>query len=505
MSCFHKLKDGFAARYVLCLLFFLGFMVVFLLRVNINLAIVGMVKTTISQESNLTSSIGGCAVGNVTASSDKQTGDHVQGEFDWDEMQQSVILSSFFWGYLFFQIPGGRVAEVIGAKRVYGGAVLINGMLCFLLPFLAKLHWISLLIIRALQGLTQGVVFPALSAAVTLWVPISERARFMSFAVQGASLGTVVSMPLCGLLLKSWGWEAVFYVSGLLALLWCMAWWFFMFDTPEQHPRISPDEKQYIRENLPPQDRKRPPVPWKSVLTSWQFMLGCIAAIGNDWGYHTFITLVPKYLKGGLSFDVEQSSWLTSLPYLCQYIFASCYGTFMDFLLQKNKITVLTLRRVSMIVSQILPALSFIALSMAGCNATFAVTILTLAVSLIGAYSSGYFQNSIDVAPNYAGSLTGMMNAVGSITGIISTPVAGAVLQNDSTTEGWKVIFWISAAMYAICSLPYMICATAQVQPWNNPDEKTAKSVPVLMLSNVASSDVEDSDTEEALNKNKLM
>ena len=50
-----------------------------------------------------------------------------------------------------------------------------------------------------------------------------------------------------------------------------------------------------------------------------------------------------------------------------------------------------------------MPAVSLLALSMSGCNTLFAVTILTLAVTLIGAYSTGYFQNPIDIAPNYAG------------------------------------------------------------------------------------------------------
>ena len=41
--------DRIAARYVLCVMFFLGLTVTFLLRVNINLAIVGMVNSTTTQ------------------------------------------------------------------------------------------------------------------------------------------------------------------------------------------------------------------------------------------------------------------------------------------------------------------------------------------------------------------------------------------------------------------------------------------------------------------------
>nr|CAD7459096.1 unnamed protein product [Timema tahoe] len=175
-----------------------------------------------------------------------------------------------------------------------------------------------------------------------------------------------------------------------------------------------------------------------------------------------------------------------------------------------------------------------------GCNVVFSVTLLTLSFTTVGAFTSGYFQTPLDIAPNFAGSLTGMMNAVGSLTGIISPPLAGAVLNNlrwlhslfvgstgsttlvgstDSTTffgsngstaswlaalssstldylcegvvevegwvwaapgsqlpvqafekgaaQGWRVIFLIAASMYFLCSLPYLVFATARIQPWN--------------------------------------
>jgi hypothetical protein len=50
------------------------------------------------------------------------------------------------------------------------------------------------------------------------------------------------------------------------------------------------------------------------VLTSQQFIIGCIAAVGNDWGFHTFMTLGPKYLKGALGFDVEKVSYIYTWP-----------------------------------------------------------------------------------------------------------------------------------------------------------------------------------------------
>ena len=128
--------------------------------------------------------------------------------------------------------------------------MLINGVLSLALPLAARIHWSLLLCIRALQGLAQGVVFPCLSAAVARWVPVEERARFISFSIQGCSLGQVVALPLCGWILTTMGWPAVFYVSGTLAVIWYFAWSFLIFDSPEDHPRITVQEKRFLDANL---------------------------------------------------------------------------------------------------------------------------------------------------------------------------------------------------------------------------------------------------------------
>lgn len=60
-----------------------------------------------------------------------------------------------FFKLPFLQVPGGRVAEVHGTKRVYGAALLTNGIISFMLPLAAKGHWTLLLLMRALQGLAQ--------------------------------------------------------------------------------------------------------------------------------------------------------------------------------------------------------------------------------------------------------------------------------------------------------------------------------------------------------------
>jgi sugar phosphate permease len=53
-------------------------------------------------------------------------------------------------------------------------------------------------------------------------------------------------MPVCGFLIASVGWESVFYVTGVVGLVWSVIWFFVVFDSPAQHPRISQEERRYI-------------------------------------------------------------------------------------------------------------------------------------------------------------------------------------------------------------------------------------------------------------------
>lgn len=123
-------------------------------------------------------------------------------------------------------------------------------------------------------------------------------------------MGTVVAMPVCAWVVTTWGWESVFFFSGTVTLLWATAWWFLVFDTPSQHPRLGASERSYLEQNLDPvagtEEEEHMSVPWKEVLRCRQFLVGTLAAIGSDWGFHTFFTLGPKYMKGALGFDLQE-------------------------------------------------------------------------------------------------------------------------------------------------------------------------------------------------------
>lgn len=57
-------------------------------------------------------------------------------------------------------------------------------------------------------------------------------------------------MPVCGFLIAHCGWESVFYVTGGIGLVWSVAWFFLVYDSPAQHPRISEEERAEIEAKI---------------------------------------------------------------------------------------------------------------------------------------------------------------------------------------------------------------------------------------------------------------
>lgn len=77
------------------------------------------------------------------------------GEFQWDEYQQGIILGSFFWGYIVTQLPGGRLAEMFGARKLLGWGVLLASFFTLATPIAARFSTPALIICRVLMGLSE--------------------------------------------------------------------------------------------------------------------------------------------------------------------------------------------------------------------------------------------------------------------------------------------------------------------------------------------------------------
>lgn len=453
-------------RYVVAIMAFLGMVCNYMLRVNINLTIVSMVKgSNSSQDSN-----SAMEVCNYTDSGDHS--DEEEGEFEWDEFTQSLITSSFFMGYLWTQVPGGRIAELFGARRVFGGALTATSLLTLLIPFTARNNAAPLIANRVLLGIAEGATFPATHALLSTWSPPKERSTLSTIIYAGSQAGTVVAYPLSSALITSLGWESVFYVQGCMTLVWCFAWFMLVSDSPYVDAKITDAEKNYIIEAIgDTKDRKPPPVPLMAALTSLPFWAILFSNMGNNYGFYTLLTELPLFMKTMLLQDIQTNALLNALPYLGMWIFSLVVSKVGDTLIQKNIASTGVVRKTAQTIAQLGPAACLLGVTFLHCDRTSTIALFTLATTLQGGIYTGFIVNHIDIAPNFAGTLFGMTNAMGTIPSWIGPLVAGSLTRDRQTFEQWNKVFYIASGIYAANGLFYLIFASGEVQPWNHVDE----------------------------------
>ena len=102
-------------------------------------------------------------------------------------------------------------------------------------------------------------------------------------------------------------------------------WCYFVYDSPQEHPRISKDELNYLLKNTPPASSqlKKRPVPWGAIFTSWPLWTTIIAHWGVTWGFYTLLAQTPSYFNyiHGWSINmVSETKKLIHLATVAKYV-----------------------------------------------------------------------------------------------------------------------------------------------------------------------------------------
>jgi len=114
-------------------------------------------------------------------------------------------------------LPLGRLADLIGRKKVFLGGVVGYTLFSVLCPLATSF---SLLIaFRLLQGVGGAMVFSTGVAILTSAYPPGERGAALGINVAAVYLGISLGPPLGGLLIETLGWPSLFYLTAGVGVL----------------------------------------------------------------------------------------------------------------------------------------------------------------------------------------------------------------------------------------------------------------------------------------------
>lgn len=397
--------------------------------------------------------------------------------YEWNSNQQGLILAAYFWGAIITSIPGGFFAERFGPTKTVGISMLISGIVTILTPLAASWSWIAVIVFRFILGLNAGVGYPSFHSLISRWVPPDEKGKFAG-ALFGGTVGTVFTWPLTGSIIEQWGWKWAFCVQGILALGFCCVWVFLVSDSPETHKRISKEEKNYILKCLGGGVGKvKATPPYISIFKSIPFWALAVLHFGNLWGLYLLLTAGPKYMSEVLGFNLGHSGILAALPYLARSIAAFIFGYIGDKIRQKNLLSVTATRKSFVTMSHFIPGLLLFGILLAGCDVTLCVILITCSLGFNGASTITNIQNNQDLSPNFAGTIYGIINCIGSTTGFFTPMITGYLTAENNGLKEWHTIFAIGASAYVGTGIVYCIFGTGDLQPWNEIEEKPIDGV----------------------------
>lgn len=147
-------------RHLQTLLLFFGLTIAYAMRVNLSVAVLAMAS-------------------NKGANPDFE-------DYGWDEKIQSWVLSSFFIGYVFTQVPAGKLAQRFGGKLLLAYSIGLCALLNLLTPLAARVgDWQAVVVVRILGGLCQGFLFPSTHTLLSKWAPVEERGKLGTYCYTG--------------------------------------------------------------------------------------------------------------------------------------------------------------------------------------------------------------------------------------------------------------------------------------------------------------------------------
>jgi len=229
----------------------------------------------------------------------------------------------FFAGYVTFEIPSNLILQRLGARRWIARIMTTWGALSCAMLFVrtpVSFYWVRFLLGVAEAGFLPGMIF-----YLTHWIPARDRARVFALFLTSTALAGVVGGPISAALLQLRGvgglagWQWLFLVEGLPAVVLGVTTYFFLPDHPAEARWLSTAERAWLEEVLEEEraalQRTHPLTLWQALTHGrvWRLALLYFSTIISFYGVAFWL---PQIVQSFSGLGNAATSLLSALPYL---------------------------------------------------------------------------------------------------------------------------------------------------------------------------------------------
>ena len=360
--------------------------------------------------------------------------------------KMSHLDAIFKYCYAFGFLLAGWMIDRIGIRRGY--AVSIGGwslaaVLHGLVHSVSGMSWA-----RGFLGVGEAGNFPAAVKTVSEWFPKKERSFATGVFNAGANVGIILTALCVPLIIAHWGWRASFIMTGGVGIF-VLFWWLAIYRSPEEHPKLSPEELDYIRQDGPPEAAL--PVKWRELVryrATWAFAIPKFMTDAIWWFY---LTWLPTFFNSNPAFSTKLDLKQIGIPFLIIYIISDLGSVFFGWLatrLIELGWSVNKARKTTMLIC----AACVVPIVFASITSSIAVAValIALATAAHQGWSANLFTTVSDQFPRRAvGSVVGLGGLMGGLGGALLAANVGFIIN----TGGYLPLFLIAGSAYLLALL----------------------------------------------------
>jgi len=363
----------------------------------------------------------------------------LQHDLGWNEIDFSNLVIAFQAAYALGMVVVGRLIDKLGTRLGYAIAMVFWSLASMGTALGSSFS--SFAISRVALGFGEAAVFPASIKAVAEWYPKKERALATGIFNAGTSFGAMLTPVVVPWFNTRWGWRGAFIGIGALGFVW-LVFWLLIYRKPEEHPRASRAELDYIRSD--PQESAGK-IKWLTLLTlrqTWAFVAGKFL-IDPVWWFYLF--WVPGFLQSKHGLALTRIGAPIVVIYLISDVGSVAAGWISSWLIRRGR-AVNAARKIAMLLCavSVMPVVFAYRVE----STWSAVLLIGLAAACHQGFSANLFTLTSDMFPARAvGSVVGIGGMAGAIGGLFIATVVGHVLQ---WTGSYRVPFLIAGSAYLL-------------------------------------------------------
>jgi ACS family tartrate transporter-like MFS transporter len=246
----------------------------------------------------------------------------MRGQLDLSDRVIGRAGGMFFIGYFFFQLPSNLVLEKFGVRRWISVLMVTWGVISCLMIFVRGP--VSFYTMRFLLGAAEAGFFPGMILYMKRWFPAGARALAVAWFMTANPLAGVIGSPISGGLLGLRGaglagWQWMFLIEGLPAILFGAAVFFTLADNPHEARWLKDDERAWLLKKLASEGQVEAKVVhgdfWK-VLVSPRIWLLSIIYFGVSTTMYGVTLWLPSVIRAFSGLSYFWTGSLAVLPFL---------------------------------------------------------------------------------------------------------------------------------------------------------------------------------------------